>query len=187
MLVRPAFAWCLYACLTALLMAASPGDAVAAERAEIDRDVRFALQKLYDSSAAAQSLGKKARSVLVFPNIVKAGFVLGAQYGEGALLRKGRTAGYYSNAAASYGFQAGVESFGYALFFMTRSAEQYLDRSDGWEVGIGPSIVVVDEGAAANLSTTTAKNEIYAFVFDQKGLMAGISLQGSKITRIHPK
>ena len=93
---------------------------------------------------------------------------------------------YYNTVAASYGFQAGVQKFGYALFFMTESAMAYLRKSGGWEIGVGPGIVIVDEGLARSLTTTTAKEDIYAFIFDQKGLMGGIGLQGSKITRITP-
>jgi lipid-binding SYLF domain-containing protein len=92
--------------------------------------------------------------------------------------------GYYSTVAASYGLQAGAQSFGYALFFITDKALDYLKKSEGWEIGVGPSIVIVDEGIAKSLTTTTAKSDIYAFFFDQKGLMAGLGLQGSKITRI---
>jgi lipid-binding SYLF domain-containing protein len=102
------------------------------------------------------------------------------------LFKKGRTAGYYNIAAASYGLQAGVQSFSYALFFMDDASLNYLDRSGGWEIGVGPSIVVVDAGMAKSLTTTTAKSGVYAYIFSQKGLMAGLGLQGSKITRIHP-
>lgn len=113
--------------------------------------------------------------------------MVGAQYGRGGALRvNGRTAGYYNSVAASYGLQAGVQSYGYALFFMNDAALSYLDRSEGWEIGVGPTIVVVDAGAAKNLTTTTLKDNVYAFIFDQKGLMAGVGLQGSKITRIYP-
>ena len=90
------------------------------------------------------------------------------------------------NFAASYGLQAGVESFGYALFFVTDAGLTYLDKSEGWEIGVGPTLTVVDAGFAKSFSTTTLKEDIYAFFFDQKGLMAGLSLEGSKITRITP-
>jgi len=120
----------------------------------------------------------------VFPSIVKAGFLFGAQYGEGALRERGKTVGYYNSAAASYGLQAGVQAFGYALFFMSDSAVRYLDKSGGFELGSGPSIVILDVGAARALTTTTLQNDMYAVFFDQKGLMAGLGLQGSKISRI---
>ena len=156
----------------------------AATAAEIDRDVDSALQKLYDKTPAARELAKVAKGILVFPDIVKGGLIIGGQYGEGALRVNGKTVGYYSSVAASYGLQAGVQSFGYALFFMTDSALDYLKKSEGWEIGTGPSLVIVDAGAAASLTTTTAKSDIYAFFFDQKGLMAGIGIQGSKITKV---
>jgi lipid-binding SYLF domain-containing protein len=96
------------------------------------------------------------------------------------------TVGYYNTVAASYGLQAGIQEFGYALFFMSDSALQYLNKSDGWEIGVGPSVVIVDAGVAKSLTTTTARKEIYAFIFSQKGLMAGLGLQGTKVTRIDP-
>ena len=99
---------------------------------------------------------RRAKGILVFPGIVKAGFLVGAQYGSGgALFKNGRTAGYYNIVAGSYGLQAGVQSFSYALFFMDNDSLNYLDRSEGWEIGVGPSIVVVDEGMAKSLTTTT--------------------------------
>jgi len=164
------------------------GSTMSGTAAEIDRDVDFALQDLYESTPAARSLAKKAKGILVFPRIVKAGFMVGAQYGRGGALRvRGRTTGYYNSVSASYGMQAGVQAFGYALFFMNDSALEYLDRSEGWEIGVGPSIVVVDAGKAKTLTTTTAKDNVYAFIFGQRGLMAGLGLQGSKISRIYPE
>jgi lipid-binding SYLF domain-containing protein len=153
-----------------------------------DREVDYALQDLYANNPAARRLAASAKGILVFPSIVKAGFMFGGQLGRGGALRiKGRTAGYYRSISASYGLQAGVQSFGYALFFMNNEALDYLDRSGGWEIGVGPSIVIVDAGKAKTLTTTTARDDIYGFIFDQKGLMAGLGLQGSKITRIYPE
>jgi len=164
----------------------SHGTANAASKASIDSDVDAALQRLFKSSPAATMLAQDAKAILVFPSIVKAGFIVGAQGGNGALRKKGKTVGYYNTTSASYGLQAGIQKYGYALFFMSDSALRYLDKSDGWEIGVGPSIVVVDTGVARTLTTTTAKKNIYAFIFSQKGLMAGLGLQGSKITRIYP-
>lgn len=161
-----------------------PEPAGAASSAEIDRDVEFALAKMHDSVPNARHLSSRAKGVLVFPSIVKAGFLFGAQYGEGALRRQGRTTGYYSTVAASYGLQAGVQAFGYALFFMTDAALEYLERSGGFELGTGPSIAILDAGFARALTTTTLQHDMYAVFFDQRGLMAGLGLQGSKITRI---
>jgi lipid-binding SYLF domain-containing protein len=152
---------------------------------ELDDDSAAALRSLYDGSLAARALGEKAAGILVFPNIVKAGFLFGAQFGEGTLYRGGRKVANYRSVAASYGFQAGVQAFGYAMFFMKDAALDYLNKSDGWEIGVGPSIVVIDSGVAKNLTTSTIQSDIYAFVFDQKGLMGGIGIQGSKITRVN--
>jgi len=177
--------------LTALMLVAAlvftqwNGIASAASAAAIDADADAALNKLYEHKPVAKMLSEKAAAVLIFPNIVKAGFLVGGQYGQGALRKKGKTVGYYSSVAASYGLQAGAQSFGYVMFLMTDSAVKYLGRSDGWELGVGPSIVVVDEGIASSLTTTTLKSDVYAFIFDQQGLMAGIGLQGSKITKIY--
>ena len=159
--------------------------AVHAETAAgIDRNVDAALATLYAGSPAAEALAREAKGILVFPNVIKAGLLIGGQYGEGALRIKGKTAGYYSTAAASYGLQAGAQTFGYAMFFMKDDALNYLKESEGWEVGVGPSVVVVDQGMAQSLTTTTAQNDIYVFFFSQQGLMAGLGIQGSKITQI---
>jgi len=171
----------LAAVLAVSLVASAAG---AASRAELESDGKRALQKLYATNDAAALLGKKAKAVLVFPHMIKAGFLFGGQIGEGVLLEGGRPSGFYNSVAASYGLQAGGQVFGYALFFMNAGALSYLDRSDGWEVGVGPSIVVVDEGMGKAISSTTLSQDVYAFIFDQKGLMAGAGIQGSKITRI---
>jgi lipid-binding SYLF domain-containing protein len=176
---------CFIAIVSVMISGAYQQMACADTAAEIDRDVDTALDKLYSHQPAAKVLAAEAKGILIFPGIVKGGLIIGGQYGEGALRVKGKTTGYYRSVAASYGLQAGVQKFGYALFFMTDSALAYLDKSDGWEIGVGPSIVVVDEGIAKSLTTTTAKSDIYAFFFDQKGLMAGIGLQGTKITKLN--
>lgn len=154
---------------------------------KIDQDVDTVMQKLYATTPLAKQLREKAKGILVFPDVLKAGFIAGAQYGEGALRQNGRTTGYYNTVSASYGLQAGVQGFGYALFFMNDEALAYLDKSSGWEIGAGPSIVVLDEGLAKTMSTTTLTKDVYAFTFNQQGLMAGLGLQGTKITKINPK
>jgi lipid-binding SYLF domain-containing protein len=166
----------------ALLMAAPL--ALGGSKPDLDKSATKSLKLLYKKSQAARLLEKKARAVLVFPNVVKAGFMFGGQIGQGVLLKGGKPSGYYSTVAASYGLQAGAQSFGYALFFMNDAALKYLDSSSGFEVGVGPSIVVVDEGMGKSMSSTTLTQDVYAFIFDQGGLMAGMGLQGSKITRM---
>lgn len=164
-----------------------PQAASSATRAEINRDVNIALDTLYRTSPSAKKISKISKGVLVFPNIIKGSFILGGEYGEGALRINGKTTGYYNTVSASYGLEAGAQSFGYALFFLDQNSLDYLKKTDGWELGTTPNFVVMDEGMARNITTTTAHLGIYAFIFNQKGLMAGISIEGSKITPINPK
>jgi lipid-binding SYLF domain-containing protein len=167
--------------------AASSPPAAKAPATVLSRDSRAALNRLYAGSSTAKALGEKAVAILVFPDIKKAGFVIGGQYGEGTLFKGGKPAAYYSTGGVSYGLQAGAQKFGYAMFFMNDNALSQLDKADGFEVGVGPSVVVMDEGMAKTMTTTTMKDDIYAFIFGQKGLMAGIGIQGNKITRIAAK
>ena len=160
---------------------------IAAGAAELRGDANASLQKLYASVPAAKALGAKAQAILVFPKVTKAGLGVGGQFGEGALLKSGKVVAYYNTAGASVGLQAGAQQFGYAMFFMNEHALAQLDKSGGFEVGVGPTVVVVDEGKAKTMTTTTAKDDIYAFIFGQKGLMAGLGIQGNKITKINPK
>jgi lipid-binding SYLF domain-containing protein len=174
--------------LTANLVATLPSvaTAFAAPRSDpkADRAAAAALRQLIAGNQAARLLNEKAVAVLIFPKIVKVGFLLGGAYGEGVLLQGDKTLGYYNSAAASYGLQAGVQWFGYALFFMKDDALKYLDSSQGFEIGLGPSVVVVDQGMAKKFSSTTLTQEVYAFIFGQNGLMAGLGIEGSKITKI---
>jgi lipid-binding SYLF domain-containing protein len=170
--------------LAASIVVASTPLVQAADWQKLDRSAATALEKLTASNTTAKLLAEQAKAVLVFPNIVKAGFLFGGQMGDGVLMENGRPVGHYNSVAASYGLQAGVQVFGYALFFMNDAALAYLGKSDGWEVGVGPSIVVVDEGVGKSLTSTTLTHDVYAFIFSQKGLMAGLGIQGSKITKL---
>lgn len=169
----------------AVIPATVPSPARAESAASLEADASAALKALYDTTPGARQIGEEAKAVVVFPNIVKAGFLVGGAYGQGVKFRGGKVVGYYSSVAGSYGLQAGVQAFGYAVFLMTDSAVKYLDRSEGFELGVGPSFVIADSGIAKNYSTTTLKKDVYGFIFDQKGLMAGVGIQGTKITRIH--
>lgn len=180
---RRRFALVLFGAVIAQLLWL-PAEVQAATGAEIRRDGAAALKKLYTATPKAKELADKAKGVLVFPGIVKAGFMVGGLFGEGVLFKDGKAVAYYNTVAASYGFQAGAQKYGYVMLFMNDAALKYLDKSDGWELGTGPSIVVLDEGAAGGLSTSTARDDVYAFIFSQKGLMGGLGLQGSKITKI---
>lgn len=156
-----------------------------ASGSKISSDAQAALNDLYSKDANARRLGNKAAGVLVFPEIVKGGFVFGAEGGNGALIQGGKTTRYYQTAGASFGLQAGVQKFGYALFLMNRTELARLDEAGGWDVGSSPNVVVLDRGKSTELSTATG-GKSYAYFFSQKGLMAGVSLDGTKITRIHP-
>ena len=158
-----------------------------ADAADLSRDCDEALHKLYADNPAAAAIAKQARAILIFPKIVKAGLVFGGAYGEGELRTGGKVEGYYNSVTGSWGLQAGAQSYGYVVFLMSRKALQYVHRTEGFEIGVGPTVVIVDAGVARNLSTSTLKDDAYAFIFDQKGLMAGVSIEGSKISRIHPK
>ena len=158
--------------------------AYAATAEDLNKDSDQALQKLYETNSVAGAISKQAKAVLIFPNIVKAGLVFGGAYGEGEMKQGSKIDGYYNSVTASWGFQAGAQSYGYVVFLMNQKAVDYVHDSKGWEIGVGPTVVVVDEGAAKNLSTSTLKDDAYAFIFDQKGLMAGVSIEGTKISRI---
>jgi lipid-binding SYLF domain-containing protein len=155
-----------------------------AEDAVLKRDSFAALQTLYAKEPKAKEIGDKSKAILVFPNLVKAGFIAGIQGGDGVLIENGKVTGVYNNTAVSYGLQAGVQTFAEAMFLTTDAAVNYIHSSDGWSIGMGPSIVVVDAGAARSLTTTTLQSDVYAFIFGQQGLMAGLGLQGQKITRL---
>jgi lipid-binding SYLF domain-containing protein len=179
------------AALAAAAVAFSPA-AIAADMAKnsaatLNSDGQKALNSLYAKVPAAKTIGGKASAVLVFPKVTKAGFGIGGQYGEGVLLKGGKPVAYYSTAGISTGLQAGAQTYGYAMFFMNDAAVGALNKAEGFEVGVGPSVVLVDEGMAKTTTTTTLDKDVYAFIFGQKGLMAGLGIQGNKITKINPK
>src|SRR5579862_5700632 len=151
---------------------------------ELNRDSDHAVQMLQESNPAAAAIARQASAVLVFPNIVKAGLVFGGAYSEGELRQGSRIDGYYNSVTGSWGFQAGAQSYGYVVYLMNNKAVSYLHRSQGWEIGVGPTVVIVNKGVAANLSTSTLKDDAYAFIFDQQGLMGGVSIEGTKISLI---
>jgi lipid-binding SYLF domain-containing protein len=174
----------LAAVLATAASAFLPQTAVAATAAELQRDSQAALNQLYAKNPGAKALGQKAVAILVFPSVVKAGLGVGGQFGEGVLYRGGKAVAYYNTAGASVGMQAGGQTYGYAMFFLSEETLKYLDKSEGFEVGVGPSVVVADQGLAKATTTTTAKDQIYAFIFDQKGAMYALGIQGNKITKI---
>ena len=175
----------LFALTMAILVSLSMlSFANAATSEDLDEDSKQALQALYQTHPLAESISDSAKAVLVFPNVVKAGLVFGGSYGEGELIKGTTVVDYYNTVSGSWGLQAGAQSYGYAIFLMTDEAVTYLKDSKGWEIGVGPTVVLVDEGVAKNLSTSSLQDDAYAFVFSQQGLMAGISIEGTKVTKI---
>lgn len=172
------------ACPTGLVLAQDEGKT---EAAKLASESRAALAQLTATVPLAAQLSKTAQAILVFPTVTKAGLGIGGQYGEGTLLKKGTAASYYKTTGASFGLQAGGQKYGYAMFFMTAEALAQLDKANGFEVGVGPSVVVVDEGMGKSTTTNTLRDDVYAFIFSQKGLMAGLGVQGNKIKKITPK
>ena len=175
----------LFMAIAVVMSVGIAAPASADSKANLEGTSKSALNKLVAKVPAARTLNGKAVAVLVFPSITKAGFGIGGQYGEGVLWRGGKAVGYYSTAGASYGLQAGAQKYGYAMFFMNENALNALTTAEGFEVGVGPSVVLVDEGMARSVTTTTAQNDIYAFIFGQQGLMAGLGIQGNKISRLN--
>ena len=158
--------------------------AIAETADELRREGQAALNSLYAKNPGAKEIGKKAVAVLVFPGIVKAGLGVGGQYGEGVLFKGNKVAGYYSTGGGSIGLQLGAQKYGYALFFLSEETLKVLDEAKGFEIGVGPSVVFAESGTGKSATSKTAEDKIYAFVFDQKGAMFALDIQGNKISKI---
>jgi lipid-binding SYLF domain-containing protein len=170
--------------LIAVLLFALIDPAVAASKAEIDAEVRQALQDFRKHTAAGHELAQKAAGMLVFPSVIKAGVGIGGEYGEGALLVKGRTVAYYNLAAASIGFQLGAQARSQIVLFMNDRVLAEFRNSKGWKAGVDGSVALATLGAGGAVDTETAKQPIIGFIFSNKGLMYNLTFEGSKITRI---
>nr|WP_233807947.1 YSC84-related protein [Paraburkholderia sp. HP33-1] len=157
----------------------------AAKRQEIDAAVDGTMSKLFSTVQGSHELVSKAQGVLVFPSVKKAAFLVGAEYGEGALRVGGKTVGYYSTAAASFGLQAGAQSTAVIFLFMTQNSLEKFRNSAGWSVGGDVSVSVVKVGATGTIDTTSATSEVIAMVLTNAGLMADVSLAGTKVTRMN--
>jgi lipid-binding SYLF domain-containing protein len=167
-----------------LAVVAVPRPSEAATATQINADANATLRSFVDQYSSARELGRKAAGILVFPSVIKAGFGLGGEYGEGVLIIKGEPAGYYNIVSASFGFQIGVQSRSVIIMFMTEEALAGFKNAYGWKVGVDGSIVVVTIGAGGSIDTNSLTSPIIAFIIDPKGLMYNLSLEGSKITRI---
>lgn len=168
----------------ALMFCLAAFPAQAASSADLNRDATVALNALYKKYPAAKQLAGKAKAILVFPSVIKAGLMIGGETGDGVMMIKGKPVAYYNTSGMSYGLQAGAQRYGYTLFIMTDPALKSLETAEGFEVGVGPSVVVMDDAMAQKTSTTTINKDIYAYIFSQKGLMAGLGVQGNKLTKL---
>lgn len=168
--------------MLALMGAAPWTEATSADR--IDGDVEATLTEFYWQVRGSRELVAKAAAVLVFPSVIKAGMGIGGEYGEGALLIRGRTVGYYNTISASIGFQLGAQARSVIIVFMTRQALEGFRRVDGWKVGVDGSIALLTVGAGASIDTNRIASPIVGFIFDSKGLMYNLTLEGSKISPI---
>jgi lipid-binding SYLF domain-containing protein len=154
------------------------------KRASIDANVSSAMDKLYAQDPGSRQLVAKARGVLVFPSVVSAGFVVGGSYGQGALLVHGRNEGYYSTTAGSVGLLAGADSKAVYLLFMNDASLDKFRASNGWTAGADASVSVINAGASANVDTQTAQAPVIGYVLTNAGLMANLSVDGTKIAKL---
>lgn len=170
-----------------LAMLLSVPSAQAATKAEIDAGVKDAMARFSKEVKGGQAFMKSAKGLLVFPKIYKGGFIVGAEGGEGALVSGGKTLDYYASGGLSWGLQAGAQAKTVIIAFMTKEALEQFRNSSGWKVGVDGSVAMVDVGAGGGVDTKTIKDPVVGFVFGQKGLMANITLEGSKYEKIYPK
>ncbi len=174
-----------FAVLALLALACAAPRAQAASGPEIDASARATLEDFFNQIYSGRELANKATAVLVFPTVVKAGIGIGGEYGEGVLHVRGRTAGYYNIISASVGFQLGAQARSVIVMFMTDTALANFQRTDGWKVGVDGSIAIITIGAGGQIDTNSIRSPVVGFIFDQKGLMYNLTLEGSKISRIN--
>ncbi|WP_439543840.1 BPSL1445 family SYLF domain-containing lipoprotein [Hyphomicrobium sp.] len=170
--------------LALALLAGGARDASSASARQIDADVDDALHHFYRSVGGAKELMRDAAGVLVFPSVIKAGFGVGGEYGEGALRRQGYTEGYYNTVSASFGFQLGAQARTVIIVFMSDEALGSFRRKNGWKVGVDGSVALITVGVGGSIDSNQIKKPVIGFILDQKGLMYNLTLEGSKITRI---
>lgn len=174
-------AFALLVCALALVASA---DSRAASKAEIDAEVRQAIRSFHQHTSAGKELAQKASGMLVFPSVIKAGIGIGGEYGEGALLVKGKTVSYYSIASASIGFQLGAQARSQIVLFMNDKVLSDFRKSKGWQAGVDGSVALATLGAGGEIDTETARQPVIGFIFSNKGLMYNLTFEGSKISKL---
>lgn len=153
-------------------------------RREIDNRVADTMSRLYREVPGSRELAAKANGILVFPSVIAAGLGVGGQYGEGALDVHGVPTGYYNIASVSVGLEIGAQSKAIIFLFLTPDALERFRASNGWSVGADASVAVIKAGANGMIDASTARGPVAAFVLTNTGLMANLSLEGTKITRL---
>jgi lipid-binding SYLF domain-containing protein len=176
-------AFCI-AMIAALALLAGNAPGRAADAREINAAVNATLDRFYRQIPGAREVSARATGVLVFPTIIKAGFGVGGEYGEGAMRVGGKTVGYYNTISASFGFQLGAQARSVIIMFMTPEALAGFRRVDGWKVGVDGSVAIIVVGAGGSIDTEKVTSPVVGFILDPKGLMYNLTLEGSKITRI---
>lgn len=171
----------------ALLVGVATESAWAKTAQEINASVNACLERFYKQVKGGKEMAGKAAGVLVMPGVIKAGFIVGGEYGEGALRVGGKSVSYYNLASGSVGFQIGGEAKDFVILFMTEEALKQFRASKGWEAGVDGNVALVNIGGGERVDFTKMNDPIVGFVFDVKGLMADISLKGAKFTKITPK
>jgi lipid-binding SYLF domain-containing protein len=156
----------------------------ASDRAAIDRDVNNAIANMYKSVPGSKELAAKSKGMLIFPSVVKAGVVVGGQYGKGALRVQNRTVAYYSTAAASFGLQLGAQERSMAFLFMTNDALSRFEKSNGWDAGGDASVALLKQGANSAINLSTENHPVVALIYGNTGLMADLSLEGTKVSKL---
>jgi lipid-binding SYLF domain-containing protein len=172
------------ALLAALAWFGATAPSQAASAGEINRDVSMTLERLYRQIPGTRQLGERAFGVLVFPTIIKAGWGIGGEYGEGALRVGGKTVGYFNTASASIGLQLGVQARSVVMMFMTPEALEGFRRVDGWKIGVDGSVAIITLGAGGAIDSEKVSAPVVGFIVDPKGLMYNLTLEGTKISRM---
>jgi lipid-binding SYLF domain-containing protein len=172
--------------LSAFFVFSAAAVSYAKTAAEIEASVNAAMHLFKKDVKGADEYLKAAKGVLVMPGVTKVAFIIGGKYGQGALRIGDKTAGYYSLASGSLGYQIGAQKYDLVILFLTDHALKKFRESEGWEAGVDAEVTLIDVGAEASVSTLRSQHPVVGFVFDEKGLMAGVSIKGAKFTKISP-
>jgi lipid-binding SYLF domain-containing protein len=171
--------------ITVMATVVMPSSVQAGTATQLEYEANETLHSFVRQVPGARELANKAAGILVFPSVVKAGFAIGGEYGEGVLLNRDRVMGYYNLVSASFGFQLGVQQRSVIIMFMTQDALDGFNRRAGWKIGVDGSVTIITVGVGGSIDTDKIVSPVIGFIIDQKGLMYNLTLEGSKISRIN--